>query len=422
MKIALFFLEFAAVSMAQPVSRSYVGAGGCRSSNCHGGTSALPEAQSRIQGNEFATWSASDKHARAYSVLSDPRSKRMAQILKINDAATDKRCTICHAVGSPEKTVSDGVACEACHGPASEWLGSHLQTKNNSPEEVARVHQDSVQKGMIDTKKLDVRAKMCLACHLGKDDQTVNHELIAAGHPDLVFELNTFTTGQPAHHRDPKAASGNALPRVREWAIGQSTALAEAMRLVGTHAKKNWPEFSDLEFYQCHHDLRAESWRIQHGYGNRKPGSPQLNLSRFEVIRELTAQAAPDQAGALDGAITRLTQSMSDDFTAGAAVAQAASAVERAADALTARFLAQNFDATVTRSIIRATAANIQRIADAGVNSAEQVTMSLDALTAALSQDSRKQQAIAALYSYLEHPSVYKPAEFVTLYQRAAAE
>jgi len=59
------------------------------------------------------------------------------------------------------------------------------------------------------------------------------------------------------------------------------------MRLLGSHAEKSWPEFSDLECYQCHHDLRADSWRIQRGYGNRKPGSLQVNLARFEVLRDL---------------------------------------------------------------------------------------------------------------------------------------
>ena len=46
--------------------------------------------------------------------------------------------------------------------------------------------------------------------------------------------------------------------------------------------------------------------------------------------------------------------------------------------------------------------------------------MSLDALTAALSEDARRQQAVTALYNYLEHPSVYKPADFVALFRRAA--
>ncbi len=420
--LVIILITLASLSMAQPGSRAYVGAGGCRSSNCHGGTSPLTEPQSRILGNEFATWSISDKHSRAYMVLGDPRSKRMAEILKIGNVITDKRCTVCHAVGSPEKSRSDGVACEACHGPAGDWLGSHLQVKNNTPAELTKTHLDSVQKGMIDTKRLDVRARMCLACHLGTGDQVVNHNMIAAGHPDLAFELDTFTVGQPAHHREPRSAPGNVLPRVRAWAVGQSVALAEGLQLLALHAAKDWPEFSDLECYQCHHDVRADSWRIQLGYGNRKPGSLRMNLARFEVLRDLVAQAAPDQLPAFDTGMARLGNAISEKFTDGPAIAAAAEAMERNAEALTAKFLGQNFDASATRALISALAMDIQRIANAGVNSAEQATMSLDALTAAISQDGNKQQEITALYNYLEHPSVYRPSDFVVLYKKAASQ
>ena len=418
----LVSVALASLAIAEATTHSYVGAGGCESSNCHGGTTPLAQTQSRILGNEFATWTVADKHSHAYVVLSNARSKRMIEILKISDPTTDARCTVCHAVGSPQKSLSDGVACEACHGPASDWLGSHLQVKSNSPQDLAVTHADSVSKGMTDTKRLDVRAKMCLACHLGRGNQLVDHEIIAAGHPDLAFELDTFTVGQPAHHREPKPVSGNSLPRVRAWAVGQSAAMAEGMRLLAAHAASRWPEFSDLECYQCHHDLRADSWRIERGYDNRKPGGPQINLARFEVFRELVAVVAPDQAEALDTAMNRLSSLVADTPPSGAAIAKAAMPIEQAANLLTTRFISRDFDATVTREIVHKLGRDIQRIACAGVNSAEQATMSLDALTTALSpQDHASQQAVTALYNYLEHPSLYKPAEFVALYVKATA-
>jgi hypothetical protein len=253
---------------------------------------------------------------------------------------------------------------------------------------------------MVDTKDIAVRARTCLACHLGRGEQIVDHEMIAAGHPDLAFELDTFTFAQPAHHREVKPAA-----RVRSWAAGQSMALAEGMRLLARHAAKGWPEFSDMECYQCHHDLRLESWRIQRGYAGRRPGAAQLNLARFAVLREV----APE----LKEPLACLTGTNAFD---GAAVAQAARAVERIADALTAKYLTQELDAN---AILRAIASEIQRIAEAGVHAAEQATMSLDALSAA---SNRRPAGIAKLYSYLEHPAAYKPAEFVALYRNAVAE
>ncbi len=413
MRLALFAVIAAGLATAQTPSHQMVGAGGCQSSNCHGATTPLPESQSRVLGNEYKTWSVEDKHVLAYRKLTEPRSKRMAEILKIKDATTDKRCTVCHVAGSPDRSLSDGVACEACHGPASDWMGSHIQPNS---------HADSVKRGMTDTKNLEIRAKTCISCHLGAGDRIVDHELIAAGHPDLAFELDSFTFAQPSHHREPKPTADNTLPGVRAWAVGQSTALAEGMRLLAAHAGKSWPEFSDLECYQCHHDLRADSWRIQRGYGNRKPGSLQLNLARFEVLRELVAQAAPDQKIALENAVARLEGLVSTHLEDAAATAQAAHAVERIGDGLTAKFLSQNFDAAATQSILQAINADIQRIADAGVNAAEQATMTLDALTAALALGERKQQAVTALYTYLEHPSLYRPGEFAAKFKIAAAQ
>lgn len=406
----LLVLTAAWLGLAQTPVHTLVGAGGCQSSNCHGGAVSLPESQSRILGNEYKTWSVEDKHSLAYQKLLDPRAKRMAEILKISDATTDKRCTVCHVVGSPAKSVSDGVACEACHGPAGDWLGSHIQPNS---------HSDSVARGMNDLTNLTVRAKTCLACHLGSGDQAVTHELIAAGHPDLAFELDTFTFAQPSHHREPKPAAGNSLPRVRAWAVGQSSALAEGMRLLAAHAEKAWPEFSDLECYQCHHDLRADSWRIQRGYGNRKPGTLQVNLARFEVLRDLVAQAAPEQRTAVEGAMSRLASLIADSPFDGRPIAAAAHSLERLADGLTAKFAAQDFSAAATQSLVQGLTAGIQRVADAGVNAAEQATMTLDALTAAMR---RKPQGVNGLYTYLEHPSAYKPTEFAAKFKAAAAE
>jgi hypothetical protein len=377
-------LLFAGLASAQ----TWVGAGGCASSNCHGATTPLPEPQSRILGNEYATWAVSDRHALAYNKLLEPRGKRMAEILKIQDPARDKRCAACHVAGSPEKSLSDGVACEACHGPAVQWLGPHTQTGS---------HAASVRQGMVDTKDLSVRAKTCLGCHLGRGDQVVDHEMIAAGHPDLAFELDTFTFAQPAHHRPAKPYA-----RVRAWAVGQATALAEGMRLLTRHTGKAWPEFSEMECYQCHHDLRLESWRIQRGYASRKPGAIQMNLARFAVLRNV----APE----LNESLNRLTSANAFDA---AAVAQAARSVEKAADALAAKYATQELD---SRAMLKAIGADIQRIADAGVHAAEQATMSLDTLSAALG---RKPAGVASLYSYLERPSAYKPSEFVALYRKA---
>jgi hypothetical protein len=104
-------------------------------------------------------------------------------------------------------------------------------------------------------------------------------------------------------------------------------------------------------------------------------------------------------------------------------VGQAARQIAKLAGSLAARFDKEDFDAAATRSIEKAIAANIQRIANSGVHSAEQATMSLDSLTAALEPDPQPEQNpnTAPLYDYLEHPSAYQPGEFVARFRKAVA-
>jgi hypothetical protein len=399
--------------LGQAQKGGYIGAGGCASSNCHGGTTPATEKVSRILTTEYAIWAVQDKHSKAARVLEEPRSKRMAEILGINNPVTDQKCASCHAAGSPERQRMDGVSCEACHGPAEKWLGPHTQ---------ANSHAASVAAGMTDTKNLVIRARTCLGCHLGAPDKLVDHDLIAAGHPDLQFELDTFTWAQPSHHRDPKPAAGNTLPRVRVWAVGQAVRLAEGMRHLAQRAEARWPEFAELECSQCHHDLRAESWRIQRGYPGRRPGVLQMSVSRSEVVRVLAAEAVPDQRAALDASLARVALLLGDRFGDGVAIAQAARASAQQADALAARVERMDFTQDLTRKIIRGLNAEAGRIAGQGVYAAEQITMSLDSLGAAVTaNDAQLRQAMGEVYNYLERPSIYHPREFVTLFRKAAS-
>ena len=99
-------------------------------------------------------------------------------------------------------------------------------------------------------------------------------------------------------------------------------------------------------------------------------------------------------------------------------------AAERAAalgDQLAAKFAQTDFTEQNARAIVRALAADSNRIAGNGVHAAEVATMSLDSLTAAITGNSKDaQQAMAPLYDYLEHPSAYTPAGFAALFRKAA--
>jgi hypothetical protein len=80
--------------------------------------------------------------------------------------------------------MSDGVACETCHGPAQRWIRTHVE-----PD---ATHAKNIANGMYPTADDVQRARLCQSCHLGTAEKFVDHRMIAAGHPRLAFELDTF--------------------------------------------------------------------------------------------------------------------------------------------------------------------------------------------------------------------------------------
>ena len=188
---------------------AFVGSVGCKSSSCHGG--AGPKR------NQYLTWSQKDFHTKAFAVLLNSRSERIAESLGIPAAQTSARCTVCH---SPSQSVSrsrmtpttapdEGVSCENCHGAASGWLRGHTRRDWSYATRVAA--------GMRDLRGAYLRANACVACH-----QNLAPELLQAGHPDLFFELDSQSVAQPKHWKDDDSWSG-----LREWLTGQAVALRE---------------------------------------------------------------------------------------------------------------------------------------------------------------------------------------------------
>src|SRR5512133_1898370 len=133
------------IAIAQPATdgRDYVGPGSCSAVACHG--AIRPVAGARILQTEYSTWVAMDRHARATEILGNMVSQRMGRILGIGNPQQAQKCLACHALDVPAASrgrnfATEGVSCEACHGPATGWLGYHV-TKD------AR-HDESVKRGM----------------------------------------------------------------------------------------------------------------------------------------------------------------------------------------------------------------------------------------------------------------------------------
>jgi Cytochrome c554 and c-prime len=198
------------ITQIRQTGTEFVGAIGCRSSSCHGG--AGPKRK------QYTIWSTQDFHAKAFAILTDARSARIADTLGGGDAPNNSRCTVCHspfqAVAqsrlAPTAHSDEGVSCESCHNAAGDWLRGHTR-----PDWTYAMR---VSAGMRDLRSLYVRANTCVTCH-----QNIDNAILKAGHPTMVFELDGQSTNQPRHWREDDPWIGPGA-----WLTGQAVALREA--------------------------------------------------------------------------------------------------------------------------------------------------------------------------------------------------
>jgi Cytochrome c554 and c-prime len=408
----------------------YTGPGSCASTSCHG--SVTPKNINEVLQNEYSTWIVKDKHAQSYKALTGNVGERMAGILNLGKAETAPRCLACHALNpSPADRartfdVSDGVSCESCHGPASGWLGPHTERD--------WTHAKSVAQGMVDMRDVGKRTERCLSCHLGGEEKYVDHEMIAAGHPDLFFELDSFSSVMPRHWKEPGEPGAYENPdpwyEVRELTTGQAVQLRESMQRLASRSRgKVWPEYSELQCYACHHSLTPpeQSWRQARGYPGRRPGDPPWNASRYAVFRDVAHQLDGQDAAQLDEQIAQVTKLMSQLNPDREAVASAAKNSAQLADALAAKVNAAAYDPAATLRLLRKICGDADEISGEGEQSAAQAAMAIQSLFVAYDRDAKVQNsaevraAIAVLFQQLQSPSAYDPAPFARQMQQVNA-
>ncbi len=208
--VLLLVLLLPLASAAAEAPARFTGSPSCATSMCHGGAGELR--------HQTTIWQKQDIHSRSYNSLVNARSAQIAAALKIPDATTSSRCTTCHAPFHevPKSAFladvikpTEGVSCESCHGPAEKWIRSHTRPDFS--------HKDRVLLGLRDLNHLYVRANSCVACH-----QTVDPALLAAGHPELLFELDGQAVSEPKHWREKGDWHGP-----KAWLVGQAVALRE---------------------------------------------------------------------------------------------------------------------------------------------------------------------------------------------------
>jgi len=293
---------------------NFLGARSCAAAACHGNIAPDPRSP-RSRRHEFVFWLDRDPHARAYRTVTNAESTQILRRLEIlgddgalRNAAGLANCFGCHNPQPPAERqdgtffTRDGVSCEMCHGPAEQWIGPHVA--EDWEDQKRRGLTDKL--GFVDTKDTWVRARTCVACHVGSPGREVNHDLIAAGHPVLKFEMTAYHDLLPKHWRDQEARQSDPDLELKLWSAGQVAAAEAALELLAGRAQRAadkqtdaiWPELAEYDCYGCHHDLAHPSWRQDVAAPDRPLGMPawgtwyfsQLRSAENETLRPLVAE------------------------------------------------------------------------------------------------------------------------------------
>ncbi|MCY2964706.1 MAG: multiheme c-type cytochrome [Planctomycetota bacterium] len=321
-------------------SGSLKGAGSCSAANCHGGvggegfrardargglgerrqsavdsTTAGGQSPDCELGTEYGVWLEKDPHAIAFSTLFSQRSVRIAKKLGLPAAHEAKVCLACHATMTDSELESfpeqlsahddkrliqlrDGVSCESCHGAADGWLEPHKQLNWRTSASINGL-------GFVDARKIEVRADACVKCHVGSPGRDVDHDLIAAGHPRLYFELAAYQAKLPRHWSRKQDVRLNSPLDARLWLVGQTVSADAALQLLEYRATKKpagtwlarsgkglaagtapWPEFAELSCFACHHDLVIPSWRQKQPF-TKNFGDAPWGIWQYSAVERL---------------------------------------------------------------------------------------------------------------------------------------
>lgn len=144
--VCLFLLPFSVIFSQ---THSYVGAETC--GMCH---------KSEKQGSQLSIWKNS-QHSKAFETLKTEKANQIAKEKGFSTpAAETPECLKCHTSGSgvdasllgKKFKVEDGVQCETCHGPGSDYKDM----------KVMKDRELAVKNGLVVTDKLET---FCVKCH-----------------------------------------------------------------------------------------------------------------------------------------------------------------------------------------------------------------------------------------------------------------
>lgn len=410
---AAFGLAVCAVSSvaADDGRPRHEGVATCASSLCHGSNRPLKAYERALQ-NEYTTWSQFDPHSNAYKVLRDKQSQEIARRMGIGPAHEAPACLACHTDAVPvtqrgvKFQLDDGVGCESCHGGAERWLATHYQ----SPK-IPR--NQNLINGLAALERPAVLADTCLGCHVGDKNRYANHRMMAAGHPRLVFELDTYlelwrTSGGREHFRRQGPVNHSST-----WVKGLVDSARRQLVLIEQHGAGRsgpLPDFGVFACHSCHRDLRLTAFGGSSALAGG-PGDLRWQDAHLLVLRRVATALSLDARRDLDRAVVALQQAAHGDAvslrTALIQTRSALSSVEQQVAEVS--WSAAQLNA-VAQSLVDAS----RRGEFPDPAAAEQAGMGMVVVLATLKIDQAKRAQIDSLFDDLRDDNAFDQRRFAT--------
>lgn len=408
--LALLCVGSIAADENQIADNVHLGVASCASSVCHGKLDR--QSDRNVWLNEYRLWTGADKHSQAYRILETEESKRMANYLGLASATTSAVCLDCHADNvpidkrGPKFQIRDGVGCEACHGGAEEWIESHAAD--------GATHAANLAAGMYPTETPEERAKVCLSCHMGSAQKFASHDIMGAGHPRLSFELEAFTTNQPAHYDvdDDYRARKGEIPGFKLWLSGQVEAATRFADLVQQRIDAGtdpYPELALYDCHACHHEMDDRRWAPAHGPGVG-PGRLRLQDQHLLILQAVVGviESAEMQAE-LAGLTAEFVRGGQQD------TALAKVAAGRLSQWLRERqrtWATREFSRDAIVAVRRALVSEAARGRMADFSAAEQVVLALESISYSLGDWDNVSSALNSIFAEVEDDADFAPSSF----------
>jgi len=249
---------------------------------------------------------------------------------------------------------------------------------------------------------------------MGTKDQFTTHRIMGAGHPRLVFELESFTENQPAHYE----VDDDYVDRKRStlgfglWLTGQIAAAQNYLGMLQSDLLSSAgiaPEFSLYDCHSCHHEMSDVRWggmRLRQGLA---PGGLRLQDNHLLMLRPVSSLVTSADAATLDNLIRKLLLAGQTGY------AQTRSAAAEFSAWLNQRkstWLGRNFSKGDIRTIRKAIA---RQGADGQLNdfaAAEQAFYGIESLSFYVGDVDNLEPVLDKLFGAVEDETKYSPAGF----------